>query len=140
MTNISETTNKLDQIDYNAARERLHTISTDPDVLAGFERVVLIDDFDDDFLKAIVATRISLAHAFQGRGAPFVPAQPHTAPSRRWAPNNLKGRDRAVAGNHELSGASTPLQWSGLGDLLQGGAASELPHPINHPEIPTTGR
>ena len=56
-----------DPIDIDTARKRLEVITTDPDVLAGFERAVLTDDFDDDFLTAIVATRISLAHAFQGR-------------------------------------------------------------------------
>jgi hypothetical protein len=73
MTNICEATSKPDQIDYDASRKRLHTITTDPDVLAGFERAVLTDDFDDAFLKAFVATRISLAHVFQGRRSPFVP-------------------------------------------------------------------
>jgi hypothetical protein len=67
-------TNKPDQIDYDTARNRLQAITTDPDVLAGFERAVLTDDFDDGFLKAIVATRISLAHVFQGRGEQFIPA------------------------------------------------------------------
>ena len=74
MANISETTSKPDQIDYDASRNRLQAITADPDVLAGFERAVLTDDFDGDFLKAIAATKISLAHVFQGRGAPFVPA------------------------------------------------------------------
>jgi hypothetical protein len=76
MTSISETTILPSRIDIDTARERLHTITTDPDVLAGFERAVLTDDFDDDFLTAIAATRISLAHVFQGRGAPFVAALP----------------------------------------------------------------
>ena len=74
MAKICETTSQPDPIDYNAARKRLHAISANPDVLAGCERAVLTDDFDDDFLTAIVATRISLAHVFQDRGAPFVPA------------------------------------------------------------------
>ena len=51
-------TSDPDQIDYYASRIRLQAITTDPDVLAGFERAVLTDDFDDDFLTAIVATRI----------------------------------------------------------------------------------
>ena len=73
MTNNCETTSDPDSIGYDTARNRLHTTTTDPDVLAGFERAVLTDDFDDAFLKAFVATRISLAHVFQGRGSPFVP-------------------------------------------------------------------
>ena len=33
-----------------ATRRRLQAITTDPDVLSGFERAVLTDDFDDGFL------------------------------------------------------------------------------------------
>jgi hypothetical protein len=39
----------------------------------GFERWTQTNNFDDSFLTAIVATRISLAHVFQGRCSPFVP-------------------------------------------------------------------
>ena len=62
-----------DPIDIDTAKKCLETITTDPDVWAGFERWTQTNDFDDSFLTAIVATRISLAHVFQGRGSPFVP-------------------------------------------------------------------
>jgi hypothetical protein len=62
-----------DPIEIDTARERLEVITTDPDVWAGFERWTQTNDFDGGFLTAIVATRISLAHVFQGRGSPFVP-------------------------------------------------------------------
>ena len=72
MTSISETTILPSRIDIDTARERLHTITTDPDVLAGFERAVLTDDFDDNFLTAIVAIRIGTPWGPPARRPQFV--------------------------------------------------------------------
>ena len=56
-------------IDYDAARERLSSITTDPAALAGLDRVKATGDLDDDLMRAVDEHRISLDWLFLGKGA-----------------------------------------------------------------------
>ena len=62
----------ITRIDYDAARERLSAITTDPALLSGFDRVAQKGDFDDAFLEATLDANISLDHLLFGDGAPFM--------------------------------------------------------------------
>ena len=64
-------TDTATRIDYVAARERLESITTDPAILDGFERVAKKGDFDDAFLKAALDAQISLDYLMVGAGPPF---------------------------------------------------------------------
>ena len=64
-------TSTATRIDYDAARERLSAITTDPALLDGFKRVAQKGNFDDAFLKAALDANISLDHLLFGDGAPF---------------------------------------------------------------------
>ena len=59
------------RIDWQAARERLQAITTDPALLEGFERVAQKGDIDDAFLEAALDANISLDYLIVGKGAPF---------------------------------------------------------------------
>ncbi len=59
------------RIDWQAARERLASVTDDPAVLDGFERVAQKGDIDDAFLDAALDANISLDYLIVGKGAPF---------------------------------------------------------------------
>ena len=56
-------------IDYDAARERLSSITTDPAALAGLDRIRATGELDDGFMAAVDEHRISLNWLFLGKGA-----------------------------------------------------------------------
>ena len=60
------------RIDYDAARARLASITTDPAVLAGLDRIRETGDLDDAFMAAIGETSISFDWLFLGKGKPFM--------------------------------------------------------------------
>jgi hypothetical protein len=59
------------RIDYDAARVRLESVTSDREVLEGFERLVKNRDVDDAFLAAMGRRGISLDYLFLGEGTPF---------------------------------------------------------------------
>ena len=65
-------TSTVTRIDYAAARERLASITTDPAVLAGFDRIRASGDLDDAFMAAVGERRISLDWLFLGKGKPHM--------------------------------------------------------------------
>jgi hypothetical protein len=67
MTNPNHET----RIDYDAARVRLEAVTSDRQVLEGFERLVKNRDVDDAFLAAMGGRGISLDYLFLGEGKPF---------------------------------------------------------------------
>ena len=62
-------TSTATRIDYGAARERLSSITTDPAVLASFDRIRAAGELDDAFMRAVDEHRISLDWLFLGKGA-----------------------------------------------------------------------
>ena len=56
----------------SAARVRLESVTSDREVIAGFERLVKNRDVDDAFLAAVCKRRISLDYLFLGKGEPFM--------------------------------------------------------------------
>ena len=65
-------TDTATRIDYDAARARLASITTDPAVLAGFDRIRETGDLDDAFMAAVGDPCISLDWLFLGKGQPFM--------------------------------------------------------------------
>jgi hypothetical protein len=57
-------------IDYDAARERLSSITTDPAALAGLDRIRATGELDNAFMRAVVELDISLDWLFLGEGKP----------------------------------------------------------------------
>ena len=64
-------TSTATRIDYDAARVRLESVTSDRDVLEGFERLVKNRDVDDAFLDAVCKRNISLDYFLLGKGVPF---------------------------------------------------------------------
>jgi hypothetical protein len=60
-----------DGIDYTAVRERLASITSDPNVLAGLDRIRDTGDLDDAFMRTVVEQDISLDWLLLGKGRPF---------------------------------------------------------------------
>ncbi len=56
-------------VDYDASRERLSSITTDPAALAGLDRIRATGELDDAFMAAVDEHRISLDWLFLGKGA-----------------------------------------------------------------------
>ncbi len=56
-------------IDYDAARERLSSITTDPAALAGLDRIRATGELDGAFMATVDPHRISLDWLFLGKGA-----------------------------------------------------------------------
>ncbi len=56
-------------IDYDAARERLSSITTDPAALAGLDRIRATGYLNDAFMAAVDEHRVSLDWLFLGKGA-----------------------------------------------------------------------
>ena len=70
MSNLNhETTTR---IDYDAARVRLEAVTSDRDVLEGFERMAKRGYIDDAFLAALDKRSLSLDYIYLGRGEPFL--------------------------------------------------------------------
>ena len=65
-------TDTITRIDYVAARERLASITTDPAVLAGFDKFRETGDFSDAYMRAVVEHRISFNWLFLGKGESFI--------------------------------------------------------------------
>ena len=70
MSNLNpETTYR---IDYDAARVRLEAVTSDRDVLEGFERMARNPDDDGAFLTATGKHGLSLDYIIFGTGKPFI--------------------------------------------------------------------
>ncbi len=57
---------------YKDARDRMQSITSDPAVLDGFERLVQNGDVDEPFLRAVFEAGISFNYMFFGVGEPFM--------------------------------------------------------------------
>ena len=57
---------------YKDARDRMQSITSDPAVLDGFERLVQNGDVDEPFLRAVFEADISFNYLFLGVGEPFL--------------------------------------------------------------------
>ena len=68
-------TSTATRIDWQAARERLASVTDDPAVLAGLERMRETGDFDDAFMREIVEGNVSLDWLFLGEGRPGRPKE-----------------------------------------------------------------
>ncbi len=55
-------------IDYTAARERLTALSTDLELVAGFDRAAASGELDDGFLAAVDKHDLTLDWIFRGKG------------------------------------------------------------------------
>ncbi|MDH3666089.1 MAG: hypothetical protein OEN23_04080 [Paracoccaceae bacterium] len=58
-------------IDWDAAPERLTAVTSDREVLDGFERLVINRDVDDAFLAAVCRAAISFDYFLLGKGKPY---------------------------------------------------------------------
>ncbi len=56
-------------IDYDAARERLSSVTTDPAALAGLDRIRATGELDSAFVAVVDEHRISLDWLLLGKGA-----------------------------------------------------------------------
>ena len=58
----------IPDIDYDTARERLSSITTDPAALAGLDRIRATGELDGAFMAVVDEHRISLDWLFLGKG------------------------------------------------------------------------
>ena len=63
-------TSTATRIDWAAVKERLASVTDDPAVLAGLDRMRKTGDFDDAFMREIVEGNVSLDWLFLGEGRP----------------------------------------------------------------------
>jgi len=86
----------ITRIDWQAARDRLASITTDTAALAGLDRLRACGEFDDAFMAAVVAENISLDWLLLGEGGARRVATAADAPfvHRYWS----NGYERSVDG------------------------------------------
>jgi hypothetical protein len=61
----------ITHIDYDAARERLKAITTDPAALASLELVAKSGELEPEFCELVTRLNISLDHLFGSREDPY---------------------------------------------------------------------
>jgi hypothetical protein len=87
-------------IDYDAARERLKAITTDPAALASLELVAKSGELEPEFCEVVTRLNVSLDYIFCNKGEPFLPADACSG-----AMHLSLGSDRLIRSNSFLWGA-----------------------------------